>query len=91
MTSFSFGITFDTLADKLNNTLASQPEKGGVIEIQVRGFRWVQVAHLAPGQQLASSYEETPAGLIVTRREYSEFIAYTDIFKVRAHTYTPYK
>ena len=60
MTSFSFGITFDTLADKLKNTLASQPEKGGVIEIQVRGFRWVQVAHRAPGTGPAATKKRQP-------------------------------
>ena len=89
MTSFSFGITFDTLAGKLKERLAAQPQKGGVIEIEARGHRRITIAHAAPGGQLTPSYEESTAGLIVTRGDYSELIPYWDIFKVCSGTYTP--
>ena len=89
MTSFSFGITFETLADKLKERLAAQPQKGGVIEIEARGHRHIIIAQADPGGQLAPSYEETAAGLIVTRGDYSVLIPYWDIFGVSSHVFTP--
>lgn len=89
MTSFSFGITFDALATKLAERLAEQPQKGGVVEIEARGYRRIQIAHAAPGKPLVKRFEEIPAGLIVTARDYSELIPYCDVFRVMTNTYTP--
>ncbi len=90
MTSFSFGITFDTLAARLKERLAAQPEKAGFVEIEARGHRYIKVAQAEPGGQLAQRFEETAAGLIITNGDYSELVPYWDIFRVRANTFTPH-